>query len=49
MERYFHRKFAKKRLCGEWFVLDAKDLEFIKTCKKYSLFTTKKKADEAAG
>lgn len=49
MERYFHRKFAKKRLCGEWFALDAKDLEFIKTCKRYSLFTTKKKVDETAG
>ena len=48
MERYFHRKFAKKRLCGEWFALDAKDLEFIKSCKRYSLFTSKKKLDEAS-
>lgn len=38
MEKYFHRKFAKKRLCGEWFALDDKDLEFIKSCKKYSIF-----------
>jgi hypothetical protein len=49
MERYFHRKFAKKRLCGEWFALDDKDLEFIKSCKRYSLFTSKKKKiDEAS-
>ena len=48
MERYFHRKFAKKRLCGEWFALDDKDLEFIKSCKRYSLFTSKKKLDEAS-
>ncbi len=46
MERYFHRKFAKKRLCGEWFNLDQADLEFIKSCKRYSMFTAKKKLDE---
>ena len=41
MEKYFHRKFAKKRLCGEWFALDDKDLEFIKNCKRYSIFERK--------
>jgi hypothetical protein len=46
MEKYFHRKFAKKRLIGEWFALDSKDLEFIKGCSRFSLFTSKKKLDE---
>lgn len=46
MEKYFHRKFAKKRLCGEWFALDDKDLEFIKNCKRYSIFERKAR-DEA--
>ena len=41
MEKYFHRKFAKKRLIGEWFALDENDLAFIKSCNKYSLFTNK--------
>lgn len=41
MEKYFHRKFAKKRMCGEWFALDDKDLEFIKNCKRYSIFQRK--------
>lgn len=41
MEKYFHRKFAKKRLLGEWFALDDNDLEFIKNCKKYSIFQRK--------
>ena len=41
MEKYFHRKFAKKRMCGEWFALDDKDLEFIKNCKRYSIFERK--------
>lgn len=48
MERYFHRKFAKKRLCGEWFALNDKDLGFIKECNRYSLFTGKKNLDEAS-
>ena len=43
MEKYFHRKFAKKRLIGEWFALDGSDLEFIKSCSRFSLFTSKKK------
>ena len=41
MEKYFHRKFAKKRLLGEWFALDDNDLEFIKNCKRDSIFERK--------
>lgn len=48
MEKYFHRKFARKRLIGEWFALDDNDLRFIKECKRYSLFTSKKKLNEAS-
>jgi hypothetical protein len=47
MEKYFHRKFASKRMIGEWFRLDGNDLEFIKNCRRYSLFTAKKKLNEA--
>lgn len=46
MEKYFHRKFARKRLMGEWFALDANDLEFIKQCKRFSLFTSKRGGHE---
>ena len=48
MEKYFHRKFARKRLMGEWFALDSSDLEFIKQCKRFSLFTSKKKLYETS-
>jgi hypothetical protein len=30
-ERYLHRKFAHKRVDGEWFVLDSKDVAYIKS------------------
>lgn len=38
MEKYFHNKFADKRLVGEWFALDNKDIDYIMNCKKYSIF-----------
>lgn len=30
LEQYLHKKFADKRLNGEWFKLDANDIEYIK-------------------
>lgn len=30
-ERYLHRKFSHKRVDGEWFVLDGKDVAYIKS------------------
>ena len=41
MERYFHNLFSDKRLVGEWFALDKKDVEHIMSCNKYSIFKRK--------
>ena len=30
-ERFFHAKFAQKRVKGEWFRLETKDIEYIKS------------------
>lgn len=30
-EKYLHRKFAEKRADGEWFVLDSRDVAYIKS------------------
>lgn len=45
MEVFFHDKFAGRRLVGEWFALDYKDVEYIKNCRKYSLFKKPKKKE----
>jgi hypothetical protein len=42
MEKYFHNRFAHKRLVGEWFNLNKDDLAYIKKCKKFSMFTQAK-------
>jgi hypothetical protein len=42
MEKYFHNKFADKRLVGEWFALDKKDINYIITCRKYNIFKAKR-------
>jgi hypothetical protein len=30
-EKFLHRKFAHKRVDGEWFLLDSKEVAFIKS------------------
>ena len=46
MEKYFHNKFADKRLVGEWFALDKKDIEYVMNCRLYSIFKSKRKEIE---
>ena len=34
LERYLHSKFAARRICGEWFKLNASDIRFLKSHRR---------------